>query len=85
MGGWSPPSSLHYSDESISSSKIIVFSGFAMRKHRALCLYCGRHGDPGLTAALSVEEGSTPGPESVTTETTVLDVPWYWTVYVSIS
>lgn len=48
-----------------------------MRKSHAPCQCCGQHGDPGLTAALSVEEGSTPEPERVRMETAVLDVPRY--------
>lgn len=66
-----------------SLSEVFVFPGCAMRKSHAPCRCCGQHGDPGLTAALSVEEGSTPEPEPVRMETAALDVPWYCTACIA--
>lgn len=58
-----------------SERSLCVCPGCAMRRSRVRCPCCGQRGVPGLTAVLSVEAGSTPGPGPVRTETLVLDVP----------
>lgn len=64
-----------------SLSEVFVFPGCAMRKSHVHFQCYGQRGGPGLTAVLSVEEGSTPEPEPARMETAVLDVPQYCTAW----